>query len=65
MTVSAAAVFPDRFAAVAGFNGGNLAIEAPTSPHLGAPRIEADVYLRQPRTTAATRPRWRRVWQQL
>jgi carboxymethylenebutenolidase len=45
MAIGAAAAFPDRFAAVASFHGGNLATDAPTSPHRGAPRIEAEVYV--------------------
>ncbi len=45
MAIAAAAAFPDRFAAVASFHGGNLATDAPTSPHLGAPQLEAEVYI--------------------
>ncbi|MBV6697187.1 dienelactone hydrolase family protein [Kitasatospora aureofaciens] len=39
-----AATHPDRVAAVAGFHGGNLASEAPDSPHLGVHRITAELY---------------------
>lgn len=45
MAISAAGAFADRFAAVATFHGGNLATDAPTSPHLRAPRIRAEVYV--------------------
>ena len=45
MALGAAAAFPDRFAAVSSFHGGNLATDAPTSPHLGAPRLKAEVYV--------------------
>lgn len=45
MAIAATAAFPDRFAAVASFHGGNLATDAPTSPHLGAPRIKAETYI--------------------
>ncbi|MCJ2006753.1 dienelactone hydrolase family protein [Methylobacterium sp. J-092] len=34
-----------RFAAAASYHGGNLATDAPTSPHLLAPRIKAEVYV--------------------
>lgn len=40
-----AALHPDRVAAAASFHGGNLATEAPTSPHLLADRIKAELYL--------------------
>ncbi|AKJ15166.1 dienelactone hydrolase [Streptomyces incarnatus] len=40
-----AAAHPDRVAAAAGFHGAALAIDDPTSPHLGAPRIAAELYL--------------------
>jgi carboxymethylenebutenolidase len=45
MAITAAGTYPDRFAAVASFHGGNLATDAPTSPHLSAPRIKAEVYV--------------------
>ncbi|GLS43368.1 dienelactone hydrolase family protein [Methylobacterium brachythecii] len=45
MALAAAGTFPDRFAAAASFHGGNLATDAPTSPHLLAPKLEAEVYI--------------------
>ena len=45
MALAAAGTYPDRFAAVASFHGGNLATDAPTSPHLFAPKLEADIYI--------------------
>lgn len=45
MAISAAGTFADRFAAVASFHGGNLATDAPTSPHLLASKIKAEVYV--------------------
>jgi carboxymethylenebutenolidase len=45
MALAAAATFPDRFAAVASFHGGNLATDGAASPHLGASRIKAEVYV--------------------
>ncbi len=45
MAIAAAGSYPDRFAAVASFHGGNLATDAPTSPHLLVPRVEAEVYI--------------------
>lgn len=41
----AAAAYPDRIAAAASFHGGNLASEAPDSPHLEAAKIRARVYV--------------------
>jgi carboxymethylenebutenolidase len=41
----AAGNFPNRVAAAAGFHGGNLATDAPDSPHLLAPKIKAKVYV--------------------
>ncbi len=40
----AAAVQPDKVAAVASFHGGGLYTDAPTSPHLVLPRIKARLY---------------------
>ncbi|OIJ93382.1 dienelactone hydrolase family protein [Streptomyces monashensis] len=40
-----AAAHPDRVAAAAGFHGGALATDDPASPHLGAGRITAELYL--------------------
>ena len=45
MALTVAGTFPDRVAAAASFHGGNLATDAPTSPHLLAPRIAAEVYV--------------------
>lgn len=45
MAIAASATFPDRINAVASFHGGNLVTDAPTSPHLGVPRIRAEVYI--------------------
>ena len=45
MALAAAGTYPDRFAAVANFHGGNLATDAPTSPHLFAPKLKAEVYV--------------------
>ena len=41
----AAAEFPGRIAAAAGFHPGRLATDDPSSPHLLAPRIKARVYI--------------------
>ncbi|MFD3482802.1 dienelactone hydrolase family protein [Streptomyces sp. NPDC058665] len=40
----AAAAYPERVAAMAGFHGAYLASGAPDSPHLGAGRITAELY---------------------
>lgn len=45
MALLAAATYPDRFAAVASFHGGNLATDAPTSPHRSAAQIAGEVYI--------------------
>lgn len=45
MALAAAGTYPDRFGAVASFHGGNLATDAPTSPHLFAPNLKAEVYV--------------------
>lgn len=45
MALAAAGTWPERIAAVASFHGGNLATDAPTSPHLLAPHIRAEVYV--------------------
>jgi carboxymethylenebutenolidase len=39
-----AAEHPDRVAAVAGFHAGQMVTDGPNSPHLLAPKIEAEVY---------------------
>ena len=41
----AAGAFPDKFAAIASFHGGNLAVDSPDSPHHFAPAIKAYVYI--------------------
>ena len=45
VVMRAAAAFPDRVVAAAGFHGGRLATDAPDSPHLGASKIKAKVYI--------------------
>ena len=45
MAIAAAGTYPNHFAAVASFHGGNLATDAPTSPHLLAPKIKAETYV--------------------
>lgn len=45
MALASAGSNPDRFAAVASFHGGNLATDVPTSPHLFAPKLKAEVYI--------------------
>ncbi len=39
-----AGAYPDRVAAAAGFHGGRLATDDPTSPHLAAEHITAELY---------------------
>jgi carboxymethylenebutenolidase len=43
--LNAAAAYPDRIKAAASFHGGNLASDAPDSPHRNADRIKARVYV--------------------
>src|SRR5580698_8719289 len=43
--LTAAGAFPDRFAAIASFHGGNLATDKPDSPHLFVGRITGRVYV--------------------
>lgn len=43
MAIAAAGTWPDRFAAVASFHGGNLATDAAGSPHSFAPRLKAEL----------------------
>jgi len=45
IAIAAAGTYPDRFAAAASFHGGNLATDAPTSPHLFAPKLKAEIYI--------------------
>lgn len=43
IALRAAAIFGERIAAAGVFHGGNIAVDAPDSPHLGAPKIRAKV----------------------
>lgn len=43
--LNAAATYPERIASAASFHGGNLAGDAPDSPHWQAARIKARVYV--------------------
>ena len=45
LALTVAAAFADRIVAAASFHGGNLATDAEASPHRGAPRIKARVYV--------------------
>jgi carboxymethylenebutenolidase len=45
MAIVAAGTRPDRFSAVASFHGGQLATDAPDSPHRYAPRLSAELYI--------------------
>lgn len=45
MAITAAGRWPTRFAAVASFHGGNLATDAPDSPHLHAPHLQAELHI--------------------
>jgi carboxymethylenebutenolidase len=45
MAIAAAGTYPDRFAAVASFHGGNLASEAADSPHRYAQNLKAELYI--------------------
>ncbi len=45
MALTAAGTYPERFAAAASFHGGNLASDAPTSPHLLASQLKAEIYV--------------------
>src|SRR6202011_440066 len=44
-SLTAAGAFPDRFAAVASFHGGNLGTDKPDSPHLFVRNITGRVYV--------------------
>ncbi|WSQ14774.1 dienelactone hydrolase family protein [Streptomyces sp. NBC_01231] len=44
LALRTAGTYPERVTAVAGFHGGNLASDAPDSPHLLADRITAELY---------------------
>ena len=45
MSLTAAGTYPDRIVAAASYHGGQLATDAPDSPHLLAPTIKARVYV--------------------
>jgi carboxymethylenebutenolidase len=45
MSLTAAGTFPERIIATASYHGGNLATDAPDSPHLLAPKIKSRVYV--------------------
>nr|WP_300313274.1 dienelactone hydrolase family protein [Halomonas sp.] len=45
MAITVAASYPERVAAAVSFHGGNLATDQPTSPHLQAPKIQAELYI--------------------
>ena len=45
MAITAAGVYPDRVVAAASFHGGRLATDDPTSPHLLAPGIMAELLI--------------------
>ena len=45
ISLRAAGLFPEHFAAIASFHGGHLATAAPDSPHLGLPRIKAELFV--------------------
>jgi carboxymethylenebutenolidase len=44
ISLRAAGLFPERFAAIASFHGGFLATPAPDSPDLGLPQITAELF---------------------
>ena len=45
MSLTAAGTYPDRIVAAASYHGARLASDAPSSPHLLAPKIKARVYV--------------------
>jgi len=45
MAITAAGIYPDRVAAAASFHGSRLATDDPSSPHLLAPKIRAELYV--------------------
>jgi carboxymethylenebutenolidase len=45
LSLAAAGNFPERVVAAASYHGGNLATDAPDSPHILAPQIKARVYV--------------------
>ena len=44
-SLAAAGTYPDRIVAAASYHGGNMATDAPDSPHLFAPKIKGRVYV--------------------
>src|SRR5882724_11725404 len=45
MSLTAAGTYPERITACASYHGARLATDAPSSPHLLAPKIKARVYI--------------------
>jgi carboxymethylenebutenolidase len=45
MALTVAGTYPDRVGAAVSFHGGNLATDAPDSPHLLAPKMQAEIYV--------------------
>ncbi len=45
MAIAAGGSYPERFAAVASYHGGNLATDAPASPHRYVAQMKAELYL--------------------
>jgi len=45
MALTAAGYYPERVAAAVSFHGGNLVTDQPTSPHLLAPKMKAELYV--------------------
>lgn len=45
MAITEAGTYPERVAAAVSFHGGHLATDEPTSPHLLAPKIKAELYI--------------------
>ena len=45
LALRAAGTFPDRVAAAGAFHGGNMATDAPDSPHLLAPKVKAKMFV--------------------
>lgn len=56
MAIVAAGSHPDRFAAVASFHAGNLATDAPDSPHLFASRLAAELHIAAAESDASYPP---------
>jgi carboxymethylenebutenolidase len=45
MSITATGTYPDRIVAAASYHGARLATDAPTSPHLLAPKMKAHLYV--------------------